>query len=298
MTRLDRTQLMATALGLDIQSKFEGQTDFSTWNNNSTDNSGNGHNGGAFTPAGSLNYVYAATPELRFGLTLGSYFGLGVDYGDDWQGRYYVQKAELLTMGINPSAAYRVNDWLSVGAGFTSLYGKLKEDVAINNRDPLLPNDPPTPDGTLKIDSDDWGWGYNLGLLLEPTKSTRIGVTYRSKIELDFKDVAKTEGVTGPIGTRISDLINNSKLDMKITMPQAVTVSGVQQVTDKLALMANIGWQDWSQFGKVGVDLSTPSASGSSTVDAKMKDTWHGAIGGHYRVAEPLLLMLGFAYDT
>lgn len=85
---------------------------------------------------------------------------------------------------------------------------------------------------------------------------------------------------------------------MKTTMPQAVTVSGVQQVTDKLALMANIGWQDWSQFGKVGVDLSTPSASGSSTVDAKMKDTWHGAIGGHYRVAESWLLMLGFAYDT
>jgi long-chain fatty acid transport protein len=42
-----------------------------------------------------------------------------VDYGDDWAGRYYTTEAELLIMGVNPAAGYRVNRWLwSVGAAY------------------------------------------------------------------------------------------------------------------------------------------------------------------------------------
>lgn len=85
---------------------------------------------------------------------------------------------------------------------------------------------------------------------------------------------------------------------MTMKIPQGATLSVVQQINDRLTLMANVGWQDWSSYGKVEVDLSTDSTSGSTTVDAGMKDTWHYALGAHYRVAEPWLLMLGFAYDT
>ena len=296
MTRLDRTQVMATALGLDVQAKFEGQTTFSNGLHTATETAGNGHNAGYITPAANLDMVYVAAPDLRLGLAVGSYFGLGMDYGDSWQGRYYVQNAELLTMGFNPSAGYRFNDWLSVGGGVVAMYGKLKQEMAVNNRDPLIAADPA--DGRLKIDADDWGWGYNLGVLFEPASSTRIGVTYRSEVELEFDDVAEVSGVTGPVLGRIATLISNSSLDMTMKIPQGATLSVVQQLNDRLALMANVGWQDWSSYGKVEVDLSTGSTSGSTTVDAGMKDTWHYAIGAHYRVADPWLLMLGFAYDT
>ena len=85
---------------------------------------------------------------------------------------------------------------------------------------------------------------------------------------------------------------------MEWTIPQAVNASIYQQLTDKLAVMANVGWQDWSEFSNIGVDLSSDSASGSTTVDAGFKDTWHGAIGLHYRCSEPWLWQLGFAYDS
>jgi long-chain fatty acid transport protein len=83
-----------------------------------------------------------------------------------------------------------------------------------------------------------------------------------------------------------------------MTMPQTITVSGYQQLTDQWAVMANVGWQVWSQFGKVSADLSTPTASASNGIDADFNDTWHGAQGAHYRIAEPWLLMAGFAYAT
>jgi len=62
--------------------------------------------------------------------------------------------------------------------------------------------------------------------------------------------------------------------------------------------MANVGWQDWSQFGKIAVDLSNDSIDGGKTVDAGFKDTWHGALGLHYQFAEPWLWQIGFAYDS
>lgn len=298
MTRLDRSQLMVAALGLYVDAPFEGQTTWSTWNNTATETTGNGHNSGGFTPAGSFNYVQVVSPDLRLGLTVGSYFGLGMDYGDNWQGRYYAQKMELTTMVINPVAAYKVNDWFSVGGGVTSMYGLLKTDVAVNNRDHLNPDDPPSPDGRLEINANDWGWGYNFGVMLEPAKTTRFGATYRSKVDLTFDDHAAVSGVTGPIAGRIAALISNSKIDLEVTVPQSVDLSAYQQVTDRLALMASLGWQDWSEFGTIEVDLSTPSTTGSKTVNAHLDDTWNIGLGAHYRVAEPWLLMLGFAYDS
>ena len=294
MTRLDRSQLQIGLVGLDIHSEFDGQT---TFPDSSVETAGNGKNIGSFTPVANTSYVHVVTPDLRLGVTVGSYFGLALDYGDSWQGRYYVQKAELLTMGVTPAVGYKVNHWFSVGGGATLLYGKLKQDMAVNTNPPG-PRD--LPDGTLKIDSDDLGYGYNLGILLQPTKSSRVGLTYISKVKLKFDDVAKVKDVppSAPVWTAIASRINNSKLDMEWTIPQAVNASIYQQLTDKLAIMANVGWQDWSQFGNIGVDLSNDSIDGGKTIDAGFKDTWHGALGLHYRCAEPWLWQAGFAYDS
>ena len=298
MTRLDRSQLQVGLVGLDIHSEFSGQTTFPPPPiGGSVETAGNGKNIGSFTPVANFSYVHAVTPDLRLGVTVGSYFGLALDYGDSWQGRYYAQKAELLTMGVTPSIGYKVNDWFSVGGGATLLYGKLKEDMAVNINSPG-PRD--LADGTLKVDSDDVGYGYNLGILLQPTKSTRVGMTYISKVKLKFDDVAEVENVppTAPVWDAIAARLNNSKLDLEWTIPQAVNASVYQQLTDSLAIMANVGWQDWSQFGKISVDLSSDNIDSGKTVDAGFKDTWHGAIGLHYRFAEPWLWQVGFAYDS
>ena len=294
MTRLDRSQLQVGLVGLDIHSEFTGQT---TFPDSSVEKAGNGDDIASFTPVANFSYVHVLSPDLRLGVSVGSYFGLALDYGDSWQGRYYVQKAELLTMGVTPAVGYKVNNWFSVGGGATILYGKLKEDMAVNINPPGRRD---LPDGTLKIDSDDVGYGYNLGILLQPTKITRVGVTYISKVKLKFDDVAEVDNVptTAPVWTAIAARVNNSKLDMEWTIPQAVNASLYQQLTDSLALMANVGWQDWSQFGKISVDLSSANIDGGKTVDAGFKDTWHGALGLHYRFAEPWLWQLGFAYDS
>ena len=247
-------------------------------------------------PSGSLHYVHRVSEDFRLGLSAGSYFGLGVDYDDDWAGRYYTTKAELLVFGINPGAGYRINRWLSVGAGFSVLYATLDQKAAINNS--AVPGQAGLADGKLELDADDVGYGFNLGVLLSPWSGTRFGLTYRSEVELEFEDTAKLKNI-GPVlqGILNGSGLAGSEVDIDMTIPQAVMFSAYHQLTDRWAIMGNIGWQEWSAFGKQDLTLSSTTST-TFTKDLDYDDTWHFALGAQYRFAGRWLWSVGAAYDT
>jgi len=284
MTRLERSQMMVAVQGIYVNSRFDTQTaDFGV---------GDGGNAGGFVPSGGLHYVHSLTPDWKLGVSVGSYFGLGVDYDDSWSGRYYTTEAELLTFGINPGVGYRVNDWLSLGAGFSILYAELTQKAAVRNAfDPVG-------DGELKLEDDDTGYGFNLGVLFEPREDTRFGVSYRSEVDLEFKDVASLNNI-GPILRALLNLTGlvGSRLDIDMNIPQAVMLSGFHQINEQWAVLGNIGWQDWSAFGKQDLTLRSSTAT-TFTKDLEYDDTWHFALGVQYRIAESWLWSVGAAYDT
>ena len=61
--------------------------------------------------------------------------------------------------------------------------------------------------------------------------------------------------------------------------------------------MGNIGWQDWSEFGKQDLTLRSTSTT-KFTQDLEYDDTWHFALGAQFRFAESWLWSVGAAYDT
>ena len=286
MTRLDRSQLLVGAQPLIVTSEFDPSpaTTFS--------GSDGGNAGGVFPSLGGY-YVHSFSDRFKMGFGLLSYFGLGLDYDDDWVGRYYVEKADFLTLALSPSAAYKVNDWLSIGVMFNILYSKLETRSAIRN---LLVE----PDGELKYEDGDFGFGGGFGLLIEPRKGTRFGVTYYSPVDVSFNDAPELNGL-GPVlsGTLARlDLIDRD-VGIDFTIPQWIMVSAYQEITDKLAIMGNFGWQDWSRFGDNDISLSVdPETTKSFNNNLDFDDTWHVAIGAQYRVSTPWLLSAGFAYDS
>lgn len=286
MTRLDRSQLLVGAQPLIITSKFNPSP-------STTFGGTDGGNAGGVIPSLGGYFVHSVSDRFKLGFSLLSYFGLGIDYGDNWVGRYWVEKSDFLTLAMSPSAAYKVNDWLSIGVMLKVLYSKLNTQSAIRNFFAEA-------DGQLKYEDDDFGFGGGFGLLIEPRKGTRFGVTYYLPVEVSFNEVPALKGVGPILGGLLSRLgMNGRSVGMDFTIPQWIMVSGYQQITEKLAIMGNFGWQDWSQFGNVDISLSVnPETTRSFNNNLGFKDTWHAAIGAQYRVSEPWLLSAGFAYDS
>jgi long-chain fatty acid transport protein len=284
MTRLDRSQML-----VGIQPAY-GISHFDK-DNETTVSGGNGGNALGFIPGLGGYYVYSATPDLKFGISLGSDFGLSARYQSNWSGRFYALQEEIITVGAFPVAAYRINDWLSVGAGAQIIYGKLNSRTGIND---VLDGG----NASIDVSGEDVGAGGIAGILLEPAEGTRFGVTYTSQVKLDFKEKPKTNNL-GPLLQDALDLsgLTGAKVDLGLTIPNQVMVSGYHDLTEDVAIMANVVWQQWSEFGKPNLEVDS-TTSRKATANLNYDDTWGFALGGRYKFLPEWVWSLGFAFDT
>ncbi|MGH7787832.1 MAG: OmpP1/FadL family transporter [Candidatus Binatia bacterium] len=295
MTRLQQSQLLVGLQPMVFDAKFNSASDTQLVPPG-IPQGGDGGNAIGLVVAGGAFYVYSVNDDLKLGAGFGSYAGGALQYEDDWVGRYYNQQAEFLTLAFNPTVAYRIADWLSVGGGPMLLWGQVRQRAAINNA--LPERDAAYPDGQLDFKDDGFAPGGNIGLFSEPIAGTRLGLQYFTPVNFTFKDSGISSGL-GPVLTRrlqATGLLDGT-VDMDVTIPQMLMVSAYHQLTDTVAIMGNFGWQQWSQFGLPEISLTGENAK-SFTADLDYSDTYHGALGVHYRIAEPWLLTAGFAYDS
>jgi len=242
-------------------------------------------------PGGGLFYSYSVSPDLKLGFASTGNFGLTLGYDSDWVGRYYVQEATLIGVSFLPSIAYRVSPQLSLGASFNAMYGKLRNQVAVNV--PLSKDD-----GRLVLNTHKWGYGANVGILYEPDKSTRLGLTWNSQVKLDFVAPTEWSGLSPALQKLLDDRgLLNSSIGMAVNVPQGVNASIFHQLDDRWALLGSVGWQQWSKFGQLEVSVNSSDPT-SLTTELDYKDTWHVAAGAQYRLDSPWTLNFGVAYDS
>jgi long-chain fatty acid transport protein len=283
MTRLDDNEAVLGLQGLIIQMKFDPALE------TSVPGSPSGNPGG-FMPSGSVHAVFPTAPGQRFGLSLASTAGIALDYDDDWVGRYYVEESTFLTFTINPSYSIRLNDAVSVGGGLDIMAGSLVSRLPINNVIDGIP------DGKLSVDTGTTGFGWNAGVLIEPEAGTRFGFAYRSAVDLDFDDVASVTGLGPGLQAFLEGAgVLGQELDLGLTMPHELMVSGYRSLNEDWALMGNFGWQNWEEFGRVEIAVAD---SVSLTTASSYDDTWHAAFGVHFRVRPTWLGMAGYAFDS
>ena len=120
-------------------------------------------------------------------------------------------------------------------------------------------------------------WRFVIGgrKRIEPRKGTRFGITYLSRVNLDFADTPSFSNV----GPRLRAVLADPRtLDLGVQVPQAVMLGFYHELSARWAVMADAGWQDWSRFGQVDVGVESPN-SRTLTANLDYQDTWHGALG-------------------
>ena len=277
MTRIHQEEIQAGGTLMYLEAPFK--------SGSGTTISGPDSNTSEVFGGGNFSYVLPLGNDFTFGLSAQNFFGLSLDWDKDWKGRYQSQQEWLIAPQLQPTLAYKVNDWLSIGAGAALTYGYLKTVMSVAHVSGV--------DGKAKIEDTDFAVQGNFGLMFEPNKDTRIGIRYLTETKLDFKDKISTSGI-GPVGEAL--LNDLGAIDLGLYMPQALNVSFFHQLDSKWALLGSVGWEDWSRFGKV--DVGFDNTGSLTTANLKAKDIYHIGIATQYQYASDLMLTAGFSFDS
>lgn len=263
----------------------------------------------AFIP--NFYYSYRLNDRTTLGLGVNSPYGLVTDYDDDWVGRYSAVRSELLNININPSIGYRLNEQWSIGAGVSVAYvdAELTNAVDVGTIvTTLLPGpaaalglSPGTlqSDGFAELTGDDWGYGFNLGLLYEPSEATRLGVSFRSEIETTVEGELKTDLpellVDSPLGVGLG-LEESSKQGGKadLTLPATVNLGVYHRLNPRWTLLAGATWTRWSSFDELRIELED---GGEILQPEDWEDVWRYNIGFEYYHSAQWTFRAGYEYD-
>lgn len=287
------TQLAGTQINLNGQ-LILGDISFSR----DADNQFGGNEGGnilKYLPGSSLFISHQIDDRTVLGFGMYGNFGLTVDYDDDWAGRYFTQEATILGVSFQPTLAYKVTDDLSVGFGPRLMLAYYRTEAAVNNN---ILGASGLEDGQLEYKDTDTGAGLNLGVHYQLNERTQLGLAYTSKINLEFEDSVKLDDISNPVLGAALRPINVRQLGVEMEVPQTVVASASYQLSPEWKLLTSLGWQDWSAFGNIGVEVDANLLGVSTTVDRQYKDTWHASVGAQYQVSPKLRLNMGTAYDS
>jgi long-chain fatty acid transport protein len=300
---VDKAQVAAVATLIAPKSEMKsasGSTIFGTPIDGSTSDDDIGEN--AVVPA-----FYAAVPlpaGVRFGLGVNVPFGLETSYGHDWVGRYHAVKSELQTVNINPALAWRPVGWFSAGVGFQAQYadGTLSNAIdfgtvgAANGIPGAVPGGQ---DGFARLHGDDWAYGWNAGAIVQPLAGTRLGVSYRSEIDHTLRGDVDFSGDDAGIANFIrgvSGAFTDTDADLSLTTPATLSFGLHQDLTERVAVMAEAQWTDWSVFDQLTIKFDNPSQPDSVT-EEEWQDTWFFALGTTVKATDTITLRAGIAYD-
>ncbi|MCF1426927.1 MAG: outer membrane protein transport protein [Shewanella sp.] len=230
------------------------------------------------------------------GLAMGTNFGMATELDDSFLGTQFGNEAAVTTVEFNPNIAYRMNDQLSIGWGLRLVYGegsigaKSSADVPTFN---VQAGD------TLKyMEGDDIAWGWQLGGAWQINADNRIGVNYRSAVDLNLEGHAN--GFAFNLAAREMGLAPQAEYagSMELTLPATAEIASFHQLTDKFAMHASINWTDWSSFEKLEAQIPYLVAQPEQLVKQEnWRDNYRFAIGGTYQLDAKSVLRAGVAYD-
>lgn len=239
--------------------------------------SGDGGNGGGLHAVPAFYYSYALAPQWRLGLAVNPTFADETEYDKDFAGRYSGLKTKIRIINVNPSVAYKVNDALSLAVGINFA----KADVEFQQAVPRAAQ----PDGSGTLEGDGTGWGYNLGLMYQVSKDTRVGLSYRSRIKFDLegRQNVPTRGV-------------DRAITADLETPDTASLAVHHQMNPKWAVLADYTWTGWSSLEKLE-PLTSTGARAVAPLRYNFKDTYRVGLGTTYQLNDQWMLRFGVAFD-
>lgn len=281
MSKIPGMQIVAAGHLIDLSAKFHNSGSSKPPAIVTNPLGGEGGDAGDMALVPNFYFVMPIGEQLNFGVGVNTPFGLATEYDDDWMGRFQGIKSELLAVNINPSLSFKVNEMFAVGAGLN--YQRL--DVELTNAVVLGANT----EGRAKLEADDDAWGWNAGVLFTPTPSTKIGASYRSKMDYTLDGTASATNAAGAT-------VSSNSVHADVTLPDSFSISLAQGLSEKWELLADVTFTRWSEIDRIDV-INSGNGSTVDILSLDFDDTWRYSVGANYKLNESWKLKGGVAFD-
>jgi long-chain fatty acid transport protein len=271
-----------------------------------------------FIPSAFL--TWQLNPEWWLGVGFNGPFGLTTKWNDEFVGRFQAIESDIKTYNLNPSIAWKPNNWLSLGAGFNIQYldgtftqytnyagavagGIAQQCAALPplQQAACLGQIPATVNGLnvsgqgagmTEAKGNSWGWGWNLGVMLSPTPSTKVGITYRSAVTHDVEGDISFSSRPAALATPLQ----NGPIKAEVKLPSSFSLALSQGIGSNLRLLADYTWTGWDSIQELAFVRQGPGAALPPT-HLNFKDAWRIGVGAEYQLNSAWLLRIGTAYD-
>lgn len=261
-------------------------------------NAGNGGDGGGWGFLPNAYISKALNKNWYVGIGIGAPFGLKTEFSNPWVGGAQSLMFDIKTVNINPSVAWRVNDFVSLGAGINYQTIKAEYQRQASVASVALA-------GTkMTLDLDDDAWGWNVGALFKITPATKLGISYRSSMKYDLEGDIKFDGPTAQ-NPAYGGATTNRGGKASLELPDTWIISATHALNDRVELLGDVSWTGWSSIPKVevintqttGVAPNAITGRPAQTLHTDFRDTWRVALGANYKYSDTLKLKFGTAYD-
>jgi len=284
MSLIDTPQIAAGGHVIGLKAEFSGSGTRPVALGGGAATGGQGGDAGAPAIVPNFYFVMPIGDSMRFGVGVNVPFGLATEYDEDWLGRFQGVKSELMTVNINPSISFKVSEMFSIGAGIN--YQRI--DAELTNAVVLGAGQ--TGKATLEADDDAWGW--NAGVLFQPTASTKVGFSYRSKIEYKLDG---TTTVTSDSGAPAA-ILSTGSATADVTMPDSFSLSLAQALNDRVELLADVTFTRWSEINRINI-VNPGNGTLRDSLVLDFDDTYRYSIGVNYKLDDDWKLKAGVAFD-
>lgn len=257
--------------------------------------------GGHFNVLPSLNYAAPLNDRVVFGFSIVSPFGLETSYGNSSFVRYAATLTSLEVVDISPSLGIALNDKLSIGFGADIERARGEFDLVGGN--PIL-NTEMNLDTPSKNVGYSWGYGYHLGALFQFNESTRIGLSYHSKITHHLDGTSKFNGPLANLDDETPGGLQESfNLKANATLPATTTLSLFHSLNPVWDVMGTVAYTQWSVFNDLALqNVAGVANSGASNtilvvIPQGYRNTWNYSVGANYHASEQWMFKGGIGYD-
>ncbi len=239
-------------------------------------------------PVGTPFYFYAAgmiTDRLAAGLAVNTPYGNSLKWEEGWAGRFLIEEISLTAITIQPTLSYKITNNISVGAGLVYTIGSVDMQRAI----PI----PDVGEGNINIEGSTSAIGFNAGLLYASDMGLNVGVSYRSRIDMEVDDGDAVFSVPEPVQQFFPD----SKVATMLPLPANLDFGLSYQLTPDLMIGMALNYVFWDAYEELSFTFEENPEQLNSTSPREYSNTLIVRLGGQYRVNDALYLRAGGYYD-